>query len=79
MLQQLRRFHDSFHDSEIIVWARLQFMFGSAFVALQGVDMSVFISDRHMLMGYIFFNGLVTEVLRRNREDWKQVTVPEDK
>jgi hypothetical protein len=71
MLNQLRNFRDTFHGSEVILWARVQFLLGSAYVALQGVDMSVFISDRHLLMGYIFANGLITEMLRRNREDWK--------
>lgn len=71
MLNQLRKFHGSFHASEIILWARVQFLLGSVLVALQGVDMSVFISDRHMFMIYLFANGLITEMLRRRREDWK--------
>lgn len=71
MLNQLRKFHASFHDSEVIAWARIQLIIGAAFVALQSVDMSVFISDKHLLMGYIFANAFITEGLRRSREDWK--------
>lgn len=70
MLQQLRKFHASFHDSEVILWARLQFVLGAAYVALQGVDMSQIISDKQMLMAYIFANGFFTEYLRRRREDF---------
>lgn len=71
MLNQIRKFHASFHDSEIILWARVQVVLGCAYAALQGVDMTTFISDRRMMMYYLFANGLITEMLRRNREDWK--------
>jgi len=77
MLNQLRNFHASFHDSEVILWARLQFLFGVAFVSLQGVDMSSIISDKHLLAGYIFANGFITETLRRSRAEWTPVVVPQ--
>jgi hypothetical protein len=63
-------FVGSFHRSEVIFWARFQLLLGSAFVAIQGVDMSEFISDRHLLQGYIFANAMITELLRRHRSDF---------
>jgi hypothetical protein len=71
MLDQLRRFHASFHDSEIILWARLQFVFLLVYQGLQSVDVSAFISDHRLFQCYLFTNAIVTEMLRRNREDWK--------
>lgn len=71
MLNGLRRFLASFHDSEVILWARSQYLMLAIYTAMQSVDMSSIISDRHLLQGYIFANALVTELLRRNREDWK--------
>lgn len=60
-----QRFHDSFHGSDTIVWARAQLLLGAGYTALQGVDISAFISDRHLLQYYIFANALITEMLRR--------------
>lgn len=67
-------FHATFHGSDTIVWARAQFLFlaASTYTATQGVDMSVFISDKHQLQIYIFANALITEMLRRrNATDLK--------
>jgi hypothetical protein len=72
MLNQLRKFRATFHDSEVILWARAQYLMLAIYTALQSVDMSSIISDRHLLQGYIFANALITELLRRNREEWKQ-------
>jgi hypothetical protein len=71
MLNKLREFHASFHDSEVILWARSQYLMLAIYTALQSVDMSAIISDRHLLQGYIFANAMVTELLRRSREEWK--------
>ncbi len=60
-----QRFHDSFHGSDTIVWARAQILLGAAYTALQGVDISAFVTDRHLLQYYIFANALITEMLRR--------------
>lgn len=72
MLNQLRKFQATFHDSEVILWARAQFLLLALYQGLQAVDMSEVISDRHLLQGYVFVNAVVTELLRRNREEWKQ-------
>lgn len=59
------KFHDSFHGSDTIVWARAQLMLGCAYTAMQGVDISAFVSDHRLLQCYIFANALATEMLRR--------------
>jgi hypothetical protein len=63
-------FVGTFHKSEVILWARFQILLGAAFAAMQMVDMSLFITDRQALQGYIFFNAIVTELLRRRRSDF---------
>lgn len=63
-------FHSSFHGSDTLVWARAQLMLGAAYTAMQSMDMSLFISDRHALQYYIFANAMITELLRRRGEDW---------
>lgn len=64
------RFVASFHDSEVILWARLQYIIFLVYTGLQAVDVSVFISDKRMLQGYILFNAMMTEVMRRHRADF---------
>ena len=75
MIQFLRNrtseFHATFHDSEVLLWARSQYLMLALYQGLQAIDISVFISDRHILQGYIFANAVITEMLRRSREDWK--------
>ncbi len=65
-------FHASFHDSEVIVWARLNALFVPILIGLHNVDWSVYISDRTLLMTYIGVNSVLTEVLRRRREDFSE-------
>lgn len=63
-------FQGSFRGSETIMWARAQLMLGAGYTAMQAMDMSLFISDKHALQYYIFANAMITEMLRRHREDW---------
>lgn len=78
MLDWLRRFHDTFHDSEVILWARCQYIFFLVYTGLQSVDVSMFISDRRMFQCYLFMNAIITEGLRRRNAEWKdQPKVPE--
>lgn len=62
--------HGSFHDSEVLVWSRLNVLLGSIWVALQGVDVSPLIKDPKWLVYYIIFSNLVNEMLRRRRADY---------
>lgn len=61
-------FHDSFHGSDTLVWARAQFLLLAGYTSLQNVDMSAFITDHRLLQLYIFTNGVMTEMLRRRNE-----------
>lgn len=74
MLEHIRngygRFHESFHGSEVILWARCQYIFFLVYTGVQVMDMSLFITDKHLLQGYMFMNAIVTEATRRRREEW---------
>lgn len=63
-----QRFHESFHDSEVILWARIQFIAGAAYAVLSTSDLSPVISNPKYLWGWMMFNSFVTEYLRRRRE-----------
>ena len=65
------KFRASFHGSETIIWARIQYVFGMLLVAVNSVDLSPYITDRHLLLAYMLCNAMITEVLRKNREDWR--------
>jgi hypothetical protein len=61
--------HGSFHDSSVIVFARLNVMLGIGWVSLQGVDVSVmniFHTHPEYLVYYTIFANGVNEALRRN-------------
>lgn len=60
----------SFKGSETIIWARTQYLFGILLTAVSSIDFSQFITDRHLLVAYMFINAVITEAARRNREDW---------
>lgn len=64
------RFHESFHDSEVILWARAQYIFFLVYTGLQVMDVSIFISDKRLLQGYMFMNAIITEATRRRRAEW---------
>lgn len=54
----------------LIVWARLQYILLIVYTALQQVDLSLFISDQHLLQGYIFINAITSECLRRHNAEY---------
>lgn len=60
----------TFRGSETIIWARLQYVFGVLLAAFHSVDLTPFISDKNLLIAYMFVNAIITEGARRNREDW---------
>jgi uncharacterized membrane protein HdeD (DUF308 family) len=62
----------SFRDSETIWWARIQTVLGLVAGALIMIDpMMVPGLSPTAVVVWMIFNGIVSEVLRRNREDWK--------
>jgi len=71
------KFVASFHDSETLVWARLQVVLGvlgsvglAVATVVFSVDVSPLFSDPKYLVGWMIFSGLVNEALRRHRENW---------
>lgn len=62
--------HGTFHSSEVILWARAQYILLIVYEALQQVDLSLLISDHRLLQGYIFANALISESLRRRNAEY---------
>ena len=62
--------HNTFHDSEVILWSRLNVLFGVTWVALQGVDVSPLISNPKTLVYYIIVSNVINELLRRRKADY---------
>ena len=68
-------FQHSFHDSEIILLARIKLFLGLGFTALQqsGVDVAGFVEDTRLQMAlkvifaWLIVDGSVQEWARRNR------------
>lgn len=60
----------SIHNSEVILWARLQFFVGVVWTVLSTTDMAPLISDPKYLTYWLVFNGVVTEMLRRRKADF---------
>ena len=60
-------FHASFHDSEVILFARIQVLFGIAWAILSVTDMAPLITNPKYLTAWLLGSGMVTEMLRRNR------------
>lgn len=67
---EAKLFWNTFHSSEVIIWARAQYILLAVFEALQMVDVSAFISDHRMLQCYIFANGVISELLRRRNAEY---------
>lgn len=66
------KFHASFHDSEVIIWARLNAVMVPVIMGLHNVDWSAYITDKHLLIGYVAVNSVMTEYLRRRRADFSE-------
>lgn len=63
------KFHDSFHRSETILFARLQVLFGVVFEVLTHTDLSPLIHDQRVLTYWLIGSGVATELLRRRGQD----------
>lgn len=70
--QEYAYLHGTFHSSEVILWARAQYILLAVYTALQMVDLSALISDRKLLQGYIFANALISELLRRRNAEYNE-------
>ena len=60
-------FHASFHDSEVILFARIQMILGVAWTVLSVADLAPLITNPKYLTAWLIGSGMVTEGLRRNR------------
>jgi hypothetical protein len=70
--QEYAYIHSTFHSSEVILWARAQYVLLAVYTALQQVDLSAIISDHRLLQFYIFANALVSEFLRRRNAEYHE-------
>ncbi len=55
---------DWFHNSETILWARLQVLVGIVWTVLSTADLSPVLSGKYMTY-WLVFSGVVTEMMRR--------------
>lgn len=62
--------HDSFHDSEVILWSRLQVLGGAAWFAASTADLTPLVSNPKYVSAWVLFNGVVTEYLRRRNAEF---------
>jgi hypothetical protein len=63
-------FIGTFRGSETIIWARLQVALGAAWLVLSRADLTPLDLKPEYAMYWMLFNGFISEMLRRNREDW---------
>lgn len=59
-------FHQSFHKSGTLVFARLQILFGAIWTVLTMTDLAPLIGNPKILTGWLLFSGVVTEMTRRS-------------
>lgn len=64
------KFYWSFHNSEVILWARIQFLVGTVWAVLSQTDMSPLITNPKYLTYWLIANGVITELLRRRHADF---------
>ena len=64
-----QKFLDSFHRSEVIIWARVQTFVGIVLLVISETNLSpLFVNvDPKWFVYYTIANGVLTEALRRNR------------
>lgn len=71
MYDLLKEFIGTFRSNETIIWARIQMVVGAAWAVLSVTDMAQFHFDPKYVAYWVVFNGFVTELIRRHREEWK--------
>jgi hypothetical protein len=60
----------SFHNSEVILWSRIQLFVGVVWTVLSQTDLAPLISDPRYLTYWLIANGVITEMLRRRGADY---------
>lgn len=61
----------TFRANETIVWARIQAVVGAVWTVLSVTDLTQFHINPTYVAYWMVFNGIVTELIRRHREEWK--------
>lgn len=62
-------FHRSFHNSETILFARLQVLIGAVWAVLSVTDLGPVINNPKYLTAWLIFSGVITELSRRSRSE----------
>lgn len=62
--------YGTFHGSETILWSRLNIAIGSAWVALQGSDLSPVISNPKYIAYWVIFSNFINELFRRRHAEY---------
>jgi hypothetical protein len=75
----------SFHDSETIIWSRIQVAIGiiapvvlTLLHVIFAVDLSPLFTDPRWLCLWLILSGFVGEYLRKHREDWSNADQDDD-
>lgn len=71
MIKLFKEFIATFRANETIIWARIQSVVGAVWVVLSATDLTQFHLNATYVAYWVVFNGIVTELIRRHREDWK--------
>lgn len=66
--------YGTFHGSESIIWSRFNMAFGSAWLALQGADLSPIFNNPKYLSCWIIFSNFVNEMARRRNATYDPKT-----
>jgi hypothetical protein len=61
------KFRRSFHQSGVIVFARLQLLLAAVWTVLTTVDLAPLIGNPKYVTAWLVFSGIVTETARRSR------------
>lgn len=67
------KFKQSFHDSEVILLARLQVIAGVVWQVLIHTDLSPIITNQEYLTYWLMASGVITEMARKSRATFTDV------
>lgn len=68
--QELTYLHGTFHNSETILWARINMVVGAAFAAAQATDLSPIFNNPKVLSAWLIFSNFMTEMARRRNAEF---------
>ena len=68
--QEWEYIHGTFHNSETILWARVNMVIGAAFAAAQATDLSPLFSNPKVLAFWLIFSNFMSEMARRRNAEF---------